>query len=335
MKSFIHTLFAGILLFFTFCANAQNTNDQLAINWLQYLSDDSQKGRFTGSPEHLKLGDSIAHYFQQTGLKPYPLINGYQQPVEINYGKNKIMSYNIIGWIPGTTMPDELILITAHYDHLGTSSTNPNLAFNQGQQVILKDTIYNGANDNATGTAAVLTLADYFVKHPPKKSLLFVCFTGEELGLMGSWPLVYLLKDISVQAVVNIEMIGRSISKKIKAPVLTGYEYSDLGAILNLSLEKQNPALYGHKYIAPDPYYTHKLFYRSDNYSFARVGIPAHTILTTPPNDKYYHHVKDDFKSIDLPHFTQTIETIKNSLLYLVNEKVIPRKINTLLLPEK
>lgn len=314
---------------------AQTINDDLAINWLKYLSSDEQKGRFTGQPEHFKLGDSIANYFQQIGLQAHPLINSFKQPVEIDLPNLKTTSYNIVGWIPGTQKPDEYILITAHYDHLGTSTTNPTPRFNQKEQLAYKDSIYNGANDNATGTAAVLTLANYFKNHPPKKSVVFVCFTGEELGLLGSWPLVYLFKDMNIQAVINIEMIGRTLTKKNKNPFLTGNEYSDLINILNEGLHRSNASLYGKNHIQTDPFFTHKLFLRSDNYNFAKVGIPAHTILTSKPTDRFYHHLKDDFESIDLPHFSKTIETIKNSLLYLVNDAPAPSRINVLLLPEK
>ena len=138
-------------------AKSQSIDTRLALNWLEYLSHDTQKGRFTGTPEHLQLGDSIANFFKNIGLKQHPLIGSYKQAIQVDLSQVKTTSYNIVGWIPGTSQPDEYIFITAHYDHLGTTSTNPNPSFNQKEQIIYKDSIFNGANDNATGTAAVIS----------------------------------------------------------------------------------------------------------------------------------------------------------------------------------
>lgn len=332
MKRIIYFSWLFIVTITSLETKSQQTNSSLAIEWLRYISADEQKGRFPGTAEHLRLGDSIAHYFEKLGIQKHPLVQSYHQPIKLDLSFLKTTSYNIIGWIPGTEKPEDYIFITAHYDHLGTSTSNPTPRFNQ-KEVISRDTIFNGANDNGTGTAAVLTLAEYFSKYPPKKSIVFICFTAEELGLIGSWPIAYLFKDHHIEAVLNIEMIGRTLNKKNTHPFLTGYEYSNLGDLLNKGLEIYDSNKYGSKHIAKDPFYTHKLFMRSDNYSFAKVGIPAHTILTSSPVDKYYHKLKDEYNTIDLNHFTTTIETIKNALMYIVNDAPAPSRINILKLP--
>ncbi len=318
-----------------FAGTAQQINDSLAIQWLQYLASDTLKGRLTGTPELKMAGQKIAAYFEATGLQKHPLFQSYLHELVLPHRNDTLYSANVVGWLPGTQYPDEYILLTAHYDHIGTTASSAVYKEYVSKRVISKDSIYNGANDNATGTAAVLTLADYYKKNPPARSILFIAFTGEEIGLRGSFQMVDALKSLNIIAMINIEMIGRGINKKVKQPFLTGSQYSDIKEILNESLYRTNNHRYGQHYIVSDPFPEHKLFMRSDNYYFARVGVPAHTIITSSPAERFYHHVHDNFENIDLPHFTATIQTIALSLNDLVNARATPKRINILLLEDK
>ena len=147
---------------------------------VEYLTADSLRGRFTGSEGCTKAAQFIAKEFENAGLKPVKGNNGYFMPVTSSWG-------NVVGAIQGRSKADEVIIFSAHYDHVGTISTNP-VPFAGGNAAVRKrDTIYNGANDNASGISALINLAKYFTnKNTNGRTIIFVAFAGEELGTLGS-----------------------------------------------------------------------------------------------------------------------------------------------------
>jgi len=188
------------------------------------------------------------------------------------------------------------------------------------------DQIFNGANDNASGVAAVISLAKYFkTLNNNERTLLFIAFTGEELGMLGSQFLASEFEPDSIVTVINIEMIGRS-EFKIPRPYITGYEYSDLKKILN-----RNYHAFGDssekEFFKSDPYFKSSLFIRSDNYPFALKGVPAHSIMLTSPADKYYHHPDDEAWTLDYHKMKKIITGIAFGTTGLVKGNNTPARI--------
>lgn len=219
--------------------------------------------------------------------------------------------FNIAGVIPGKTTPNEYVIFSGHYDHLGIIKP------------VGQDSIANGADDDASGTTAVITLAKYYKKlNNNARTLIFVAFTAEEIGEFGSQYFAKTVDPDKVVAMFNIEMIGKSSKWGQNSAFITGYERSDFGKILQNNLEGTAFKFY------PDPYPAEDLFYRSDNASLARVGVPAHTISTDQiDSDKLYHTVGDEIKTLDMANITSTIRAIALSSRSIVNGTDTPTRV--------
>lgn len=219
--------------------------------------------------------------------------------------------FNIAGMIKGRSKPEEYVIFSAHYDHIG----------------ILKpvegDSIANGADDDASGVTAVISLAKYYKKlNNNERTLIFVAFTAEEMGGLGSQYFSKQLDPDKVVAMFNIEMIGKDSKFGKNSAFITGYEHSDFGAILQRNLGGTEFKFY------PDPYPEQELFYRSDNATLAALGVPAHTISTDQiDQDKLYHTVDDEFDSLDIANIQATIRAIALSSRSIVNGTDTPKRI--------
>jgi len=219
---------------------------------------------------------------------------------------------NVVGIIPGKTKPEEFVVFSGHYDHLGI---RPSVA---------GDSIANGADDDASGTTAVIELARYFNKiKNNNRTLIFVAFTAEEIGGYGSKYFSEQLNPDKVMAMFNIEMIGKPSKWGQNFAFITGYERSDFGEILQKNLS-------GTQFeFKPDPYPTQNLFYRSDNATLARLGVPAHTISTDEIDiDKFYHTVDDEVETLDMKNITATIRAIALSSKSIVAGTDTPKRID-------
>jgi aminopeptidase YwaD len=215
-------------------------------------------------------------------------------------------TYNAIGYLPGSDPKAGTILLSAHLDHLGM------------RPPVNGDGIYNGANDDASGTTAVLELAHALSSGPRlRRSVLFVCYGSEEAGELGSTyfgehPPVPLKKLV---ANLEFEMIGNQDPKMPKGVLmLTGWERSNLGPAL-----KAHGALLG-----PDPYPEQHFFERSDNYALALEGVVAHTAAgwgTVPT----YHQADDDLQHLDLPFLTAAIQSLVVPVRWLANSGFVPK----------
>lgn len=215
------------------------------------------------------------------------------------------IEYNVAGILPGKTKPDEIILFGAHYDH-------------EGVYPLGKDSIMNGANDNASGTTALLTLANYFAKrNDNERTLMFCAFSAEELGLVGSREFIGNINPVNVKAMINIEMIAVAQFGK-NTIFITGEKYSDLPAILKKGFTGTSVKL------RKEPDLKKKLFERSDNFNFAKLGIPAHTIQSSDDNDPCYHKPCDEIKRADVQHMTTIIKSIARAVRTLVNGTATP-----------
>lgn len=233
--------------------------------------------------------------------------------VHVLFTRDEKTLKNIVGLIPGKSRKNEYIIFSAHYDHLGYLPQ------------IEGDSIANGADDNASGTAAVISLARYFKNQPkPERSLIFLAFTAEEIGLYGSSYFSKQMEPQSIVAMINMEMIGTASKFGPNTAFLTGYELSDLGQILKNNLRQSEFAIH------PDPYPKFNLFYRSDNATMARMGVPAHTVSSSQiDQDSNYHTVNDEFENLDISHLTNIIRGIATSVKGIVDGKDTPSRIDT------
>ncbi len=221
------------------------------------------------------------------------------------------VGYNVAGILPGKTKPDEVILFSAHYDHEGV--------FMRGRK---KDSIMNGANDNASGTTALLLLAKYFASRGDNdRTIMFCAFSGEELGLLGSKFFVEKVNTQKIIGVINLEMIG--IPQYGKNNIFfTGYDQSSLPSIL----EKQ--LLTTPVKVKPGPSQDKELFMRSDNFPFVEKGVPAHSIMSSDDDDKCYHRPCDQVNRIDREHMTTIIRAIAVASETLISGKETPARID-------
>jgi Zn-dependent M28 family amino/carboxypeptidase len=220
---------------------------------------------------------------------------------------------NVVGYIPGKSKPDEYVIFSGHYDHLGIGKPQNG------------DSIYNGANDDAAGTTAVVLLANYFSKRKDnERSIIFAAFTAEESGGFGATYFSRQLDPAKVMAMFNIEMIGTESKWGTNSAYITGYEKTDMGAIM-----EKNLAGTGFSF-KPDPYPDQQLFYRSDNATLARLGVPAHTISTSKmDSEKYYHTSDDEFETLDMKNMTQIIKAIALSTRTIIAGKDTPTRVDT------
>lgn len=220
---------------------------------------------------------------------------------------------NIVGMLPGknSARAAEQVVFSGHYDHIGI------LPAVQG------DSIANGADDDASGTSAVVALAEHFKKkNDNARSLVFVAFVAEEIGGFGARYFSRQLDPKQVVAMFNIEMIGKEAKFGPGSAFITGFDKSDFGKLLQEGA--QGTAFR----FEPDPYPEQNLFYRSDNATLARLGVPAHTISTDQiPDDKRYHSVDDEVESLDLVNMTNVISAIGRSAAGIISGQQTPTRI--------
>lgn len=220
---------------------------------------------------------------------------------------------NVVGVLPGKSKKDEYVVFSAHYDHLGIGKPNKDM-----------DSIFNGANDDASGTTAVIMLANYFRQlGNNERTLVFAAFTAEEVGGFGSQYFSKQFDPAKVMAMFNIEMIGTDSKWGTNSAFITGYERTDMGKILEKNLEGSQFKFY------PDPYPAQQLFFRSDNATLARLGVPAHTISTSKmDSEKFYHTQDDEFETLDMKNMAEIIKAIAISSKSIIAGKDSPTRVD-------
>ena len=296
-----------LLVCFSSNARSQIINEKLVEKHLTTLADDLMEGRKAGSQGIEMAAKYIESEFERIGLDKFESQNSFRQ----SFSSKDMSLFNVIGVLEGKSKADEYVIISAHYDHLGMKTGEKG------------DLIFNGANDNASGVSAVLALAEHYkTQNINERSLLFVAFTAEEMGLIGSNYFGKQINPENIIAGINIEMIGKESPFGPKTAWLTGFDRSDFGQIIQKNLEESDYSLY------PDPYANFRLFFRSDNASLARLGVPAHTISTSPMDkDLDYHKVSDETKTLDLFTVSETIKAIAIGTLSIVNGNDTPSRI--------
>jgi hypothetical protein len=210
---------------------------------------------------------------------------------------------NVVGIVPGSDLElaNEAVVIGAHYDHVGI-----------GSPVEGTDSIYNGADDDGSGTVAILEIARELMRDPPRRTVVVLLSTGEEQGLLGTrWyiqePAIPIERTV---ANLQIEMIGRpdSVAGGFGRGWLTGYERTTMGDQL---AEAGSP-------IVPDPRPEMQFFFRSDNIAFARLGIPAHTLSSYNMHTDY-HQPSDEVQHVDFRHMAALVDAAVEAVRFLAD----------------
>ncbi|NAS32657.1 M28 family peptidase [Flavobacteriaceae bacterium R38] len=318
-----------ILLLATIALQAQTDKEKVLatvnVNTIKghiyFLADDALKGRETGTPENKIAAAYLANTLRSYGVKPNPKTGDYYQEatLQVRYRDGEevktktVKSQNVIGIVEGTDpkLKDEYIIYSAHYDHVGVhKSNNPN------------DSIFNGARDNAVGTTTVLSMAENLAKYPTKRSALFILFTGEEKGLLGS-------KYYVENPVLPLNQMVYCFNSDN-----AGYNDTSLATIIGLPRTtaekniKESVAAFGLKAVE-DPSPEQGLFDRSDNVSFAAKGIPAPTFslgFDSFAGDvtKYYHQPGDEANTLDYDYLLKFFQAYVLSGRSIANDSKTP-----------
>ena len=334
MKKLLLPLFAGVVL--SGCAtNLSYTGSTFKESYksitanelkthLYIVASDEMQGRNTGSEGQKKAGRYLISQYQKMGVSHPKQMNSYYQivPKEALKGRRGELpeSENILAFIEGTEKPEEVIVISAHYDHVGVQNGE----------------IYNGADDDGSGTVALLEIAQAFqmakkMGKSPKRSVLFLHVTGEEHGLLGSKyysdnPIFPLANTV---ANLNIDMIGRCDKDNCGKD----YVYVIGSEMLSTELKKINEYAnstntkleLNYKY--DDPKDPQRLYYRSDHYNFAKHGIPVAFYFDGIHED--YHKPTDDPDKIDYDALQKRTQLVFATAWELANRKeriVVDRK---------
>ena len=279
-----------------------------------FLADDAMHGRGSATRDEHIAALFAASQFEALGLEPggdngtfvqkaalpNPLPERVQQRLSHFENVPRKETWNAIGVLRGTSEASETVLLTAHLDHLGIGPA------------VNEDDIYNGADDDASGTTAVLALAHILATGKrPKRTIVFALFGSEELGGFGNraflaHPPVPLA---SIVANLEFEMIGRPDPAVPEGTLwLTGYDRTNLG-----------PELARHgAHLVADPHLAQHFFRRSDNYALAQQGIIAQTVSSFGLH-KDYHQPSDELSKIDFDHMDRAIESMVAPILWLAD----------------
>jgi len=278
-----NSLFTLLFTWSTTISIAQHSFDSASLmQGLKILSSDSLEGRKTGTAGSEKARAYIIAQLKKSGIEPF--VSGFTQSFSIQSGDG----VNIIGVIPGKKK--ETIVISAHYDHLG----------------IYNNEIYNGADDNASGTMAILMIAQYFKKTAPEHRLVFAFFDAEERGLKGSFHFVETidLKKENIILNINLDMVGRSDKNELY--VCGTFLYPHLKQNLEgIKTSDKIKLLFGHD----DPILKREDWTtQSDQFNFHRKKIPFLYFGVEDHSD--YHRPGDEFEKINPTFYAASVETI-------------------------
>lgn len=281
--------------------------------WVSFLASDHMKGRQNGSPEMEEAAHWIAGKFQDFDIHPVFPDGELVRPYTFQTRRgDSFDERNIVGMVEGTDpdLKDEYIIITAHFDHVGI------------RRPIENDSIYNGADDNAAGTCTLLGVAKTIKenKYQPGRTLLFASVSGEEMGLHGSRYLAANMPLPLHNAYVNInfEMTGHSEDLGKGYYFMTGCSFSNLDEVVQ-EFQTDN------KHILIDTIaQADRLFYMSDNLSFARIegdgeissGIPCGTFVTTTSGG-HIHTPGDEAPLFDFDNMAGLVDYFAEMIIWL------------------
>ena len=305
MKKF----FLLLLVIASFNCKASNDPDSITLNeinaMVSFLASDELQGRDTGSQGIETAAKYIEDYFKTNGIKPY------YQTYRDNYKIKGMDAFNVIGVLEGhdPVLKNEVVILGAHYDHVGYRV-----------KPFEGDSIGNGANDDASGTATVMALAKRLAKlNNNKRTIMFALYSGEEMGLLGSKHLAQRLKseNCNLYTMINFEMLGVPFTDNRGYDVfLTGYELSNMAEKIN---DYVGFSFAGKSDVAVK----YQLFKRSDNYSFYKeFKLPSQTISSCDlTNYDFYHHADDEADKMDYVHMVNIVNQLVPAISAIANSE--------------
>jgi len=264
------------------------------------IASDEMKGRESSNGGYQMAVDFVTNFFEENGIEPfYPAYKDSLQTKEV-------WSYNLVGRVGSFDNEKPTILIGAHLDHIGVNEENH------------EDPIFNGANDNASGSTAVLQIAEFLATKEWNQNIIVALFADEEKGLRGAAHLAERLKQegVSLAYMVNFEMLGATLTTGENQVYMTGYNLSDMP-------EKMNTYAPEFVQFLPEAK-QYNLFRRSDNYSFYKIhNIPAQTLSTFDfKNYDYYHMAGDEAERLEVTNMNQVIRTSTYVLAKMLEDEV-------------
>ena len=256
---------------------------------VRFLSLDSLEGRRTGEKGGLIARDYVVSQFKKNGISP--LLSEYTQPFSFEGRRDKITyeGANVLGLIKGTEHPEKYVVISAHYDHVGV---------NNGE-------IYNGADDDASGTSAIIAIAEYLQKDPPKHSVIIAAFDAEEMGLRGAAHFLEAntIPKEQIALDINLDMVGRNNNNELY--VVGTNLYTQLQpAITDLELPENFKLSVGHDGLDGKDNWVSS----SDHGPFHRQEIPF--LYFGVEDHKDYHKPTDDFEFIQPEFYAKAVAVI-------------------------
>lgn len=277
-----------------FDANAQNIDRKILLTDIETLSSDKYEGRKTGTRGNFMAAEYIINRFKEVKLNAYN--RDFRHPFTFrNRSNEEIKGVNLIGYIKGRS--DQLIVISAHYDHVGRNNSE----------------VFNGADDNASGVAAILSIAEYFKEHKPKNTLLFIAFDAEEIGLQGAYS--FLKTPVPsrehIKLNINLDMVSHNDKSELyaagayKTPVLKDIlKNADKNTGINIRFGHDEPNM------GKDDWTM-----QSDHGPFAKENIPF--VYFGVEDHKDYHKSSDDFANINQDFFYSASNAILKSIISL------------------
>jgi Zn-dependent M28 family amino/carboxypeptidase len=271
------------------------------VKQFQTIASDSFRGRNENNSAYPRVVRYLEKELMMAHVKTF-FDSGFRDTFYVHKDK----AVNLVGFF-GNEKADSAVLICAHFDHLGTNDSSI-------------DSVYNGANDNASGVVAILQMAKFLAHFSMKEKVIVALLSGEEDGLLGSKHLSkrLLADSIPLKWVLNFEMIGKKMVFNDQKVYLTGCDLSNFQGVAN--------QLLGNDFITKLPAEKkERLFYRSDNYPFYKLfGIPAHTLSSFDfNNDSNYHGVDDEFEQININHFCRVVHLSTLMMAKLIVQKPI------------
>jgi len=307
-------LFFTLLLFFTNCKTKNKPaeqvkkdttdtvvknrgfNEEKLLERIQTLSSDKFEGRLTGHKGNALARAYIIEQFKSLNNKAFG--SSYEHSFTFTRNKKEYNAVNILAKIEGTLNPEKYIVVSAHYDHLGTND---------------KGDVYNGADDDASGVAALFAFAEYLNENPPKQSVILAAFDAEELGLQGAKYFVDKRKDSPIIVNLNMDMISRSAKDELY--VVGGRYTKSLEQIIkNFKNPTSSKLLVGHDGSDDKDDWSGA----SDHAPFHKAGFPF--LYFGDENHPGYHKPSDDFKDIT-PEFYKNSVTIILGLFKEIDDK--------------
>ena len=259
---------------------------------VEALSAPAMEGRRTGTPGNQRARAFIAERFRSLGLKP--LGQGYEQ----TFSSGDAAAANVVGIVRGTTRPDDFLLVTAHYDHLG----------------VRNGALHPGADDNASGVAVLLQAAAHIARHPLNHSVVFVAFDSEEQGLRGAKHFVaHPLVDLKrIRLMLNLDMVSRNEASTIFAAGTSFHP--ELKAVVNRAAEgRKLKVLFGHDRPAKEAGGAADWTNQSDHGPFHAAGV--RTLYYGVEDHPDYHKPGDTADKIPRPFFAEVAELVLQTLI--------------------